>query len=95
MAVLSNTDRQRIWRGIMRYWSNEREIISGITKDDLQAAINAADDWLNSNAASFNNSLPATFKNNATVGQKGFLLACVTLARGNIALLRAILGSVE
>lgn len=95
MAVLSNTDRQRIWRGLMRYWSNQREVLSSITKDDLQAAVNAADDWVNANAASFNNALPATFKANASVGQKAFLLVMVTITRGNVVFLRSILGDID
>ena len=94
MAVLPTLDRQRIWRGIMRYWSAQRDILTGCTKTDLQAAINAADDWADSNAASYNSALPATFRTNATVAQKAFLLAMVALARGNVALLRAILGEV-
>ncbi len=94
MAVLPTLDRQRIWRGIMRYWSAQRDILAGCTKTDLQAAINAADDWIDSNAASYNSALPATFRTNATVAQKAFLLAMVAIARGNVALLRAILGEV-
>jgi hypothetical protein len=79
----------------MRYWSAQRDILAGCTKTDLQAAINAADDWVDSNAASYNSALPATFRTNATVAQKAFLLAMVALARGNVALLRAILGEVD
>lgn len=81
MAVLSNTVRTQIWRGIMRYWSNARESL-GITKADLQAS-------------SFNSALPQPFRGSATTGQKAFLLACVALARGNVALLRQILGEVD
>ncbi len=95
MAALSNAVRQQIWRGIMRYWSREREALGTYTKAELQAAINAADDWVDSNASSFNSALPQPFRTQATTAQKAFLLACVTLARGNAALLRQILGEVE
>mgnify|MGYP000393784282 CR=1 FL=1 len=95
MAALSTQDRQRVWRGMMRFWSGQRTSVAGITKADLQAAVNAADDWADQNAASFNSALPATFRNNATSGQKALLLAVVVLARYDVASLRAILGEVD
>lgn len=95
MAVLSSTIRQQLWRGLMRSWSRQGETRAGVTKDDLQAAVNAADDWANSNAASFNTALPSAFKNNATAGQKALLLAVVVLARFDPALVCAIVGEVS
>ena len=95
MAALSTTIRQQIWRGLMRYWSNLRESLSGVTKADLQAAVNAADDWADSNAASFNSALPTAFRNNATAGQKALLLAIVVLARYNAPAIRSIVGEVD
>lgn len=95
MAVLSTTDRQRLWRGLMRYWSATLSALPGCTKTDILAAVSAADDWIETNAASYNTALPALFRSNATLGQKAFLLACVALARGNITLLRSILGEVD
>ena len=95
MAVLSSTIRQQIWRGLMRSWSRQGETVAGVTKADLQAAVDAADDGANSNAASFNTALPSAFKNNATAGQKALLLAIVVLARFDPALVRAIVGGVD
>lgn len=95
MAALSTTIRAQLWRGLMRSWSRRGETVAGVTKDDLQAAVNAADDWANSNAASFNTALPSAFKNNATAGQKALLLAVVVLARFDPALVRAIVGEVD
>lgn len=95
MAVLNDTVRVQIWRGLMRYWSAQLEAISGIDKPALQAAVNAPDDWANTNATSFNNALPATFKSNATAGQKALLLAIVVLARYNAPVIRAIVGEVD
>lgn len=95
MAVLPTADRQRIWRGLMRYWSALREVLSGQLKTDIQAAVNAADVWADDNAASYNTALPVAFRTNATAGQKALLLAMVILARHNPALLRSILGEVE
>ena len=38
MAELSLEDRQRIWRGLMRHWSNLREVMGALSKSDIQAA---------------------------------------------------------
>lgn len=65
MAILSETDRARIWRGLMRYWSGLREGID-LTKPDLRSAVDATDTWINNNQASFNSSLPASAQSNLT-----------------------------
>ena len=97
MAALPQDDRLKIWRGIMRYGSkpDTRQIWDGMTKTDLQAAVNAADDWADANAASFNSALPAAFRTNANNGQKALLLALVVLARYNPAAVRKIVGDVD
>jgi len=81
----------------MRYGSkpDTRQIWDGMTKTDLQAAVNAADDWADANAASFNSALPAAFRTNANNGQKALLLALVVLARYNPAAVRKIVGDVD
>lgn len=94
MAALADTVRQQIWRGIMRYWSREGGT-AAFTKAELQAAINAADDWLDANALLYNAALPLAFRTSATTAQKAFVLACAALARGNSSLLRFILGEVD
>lgn len=95
MAALSTQDRQRVWRGMMRFWSGQRTSVAGITKADLQAAVNAVDDWANTNAAGFNAALPTAFRTNATAGQKALLLAVVALARFDGPTLRTLLGEVD
>jgi len=94
MAVLADSIRLQLWRGLMRYWSAQLEGV-GVNKTDLRAAVDAADDWANSNAASFNTALPTAFKNNATAGQKALLLAVVALARYDAPLLRRLLGEID
>lgn len=94
MAALSTTVRQQIWRGLMRYWSAQMEAV-GVDKTALQAAVNAADDWADANATSYNSALPAAFRTNATTGQKALLLACVCLARFNVPALKRMLGEVD
>jgi hypothetical protein len=79
----------------MRYWSSVRETLAGILKADLQAAVDAADGWVDANAASYNSALPATFRVNATSGQKALLLAAVVLMRYNVDFLKRVFGEVD
>lgn len=92
MAVLSTANRQHIWRGLMRFWSNRLETMPGMLKTDIQAAVNAADDWVDLNASSYNLALPVAFRTNATNAQKAFLLAIVVLARYDVPIIRSIVG---
>jgi hypothetical protein len=79
----------------MRYWSALRETVNLITKPDLREAVDAADAWVDSNAASFNAALPETFRTNATQSQKSLLLVAVVLMRFDIKLLKQIFGEVD
>lgn len=95
MAVLPDADRIRIWKGLMRYWSNLRETLAGMLKADLRAAVDAADSWVDANAASYNSALPVTFRTNATQSQKSLLLVAVILMRFNLNLLKQVFGEVD
>jgi len=94
MAELSTEDRQRIWRGLMRYASNRSESI-GLTKADLQAAVNATDTWINTNQASFNSALPSAAQNAMTPEHKTLMFVAVAMARISIPFLRKIFGEVD
>lgn len=65
---------------ILSEFSSERQGHT-LTKAQFQAAINAADDWCNSNATSFNAALPAAARNNLSSSQKARLLSFVILRR--------------
>lgn len=95
MAILPDGDRLRVYRGLMRYWSNLQETVAGINKTDLKAAVDAVDGWVDANAASFNTALPVTFRNNASAAQKSLLLVAVVLMRFNLDLLKRIFGEVD
>lgn len=95
MAVLLDADRLRIRNGLMRFWSGALETVNGITKADLKAAVDAADSWVDANAASYNTALPATFRTNASNSQKSLLLVAVVLMRFNIDLLKRVFGEVD
>lgn len=80
MAVLIDSDRVAVWADVMRKLSDVRESIA-LTKTQLRAAIDATDDWLNTNAASFNSALPAAAQAGLTASQKARLVAFVALKR--------------
>lgn len=94
MAQLETTDRARIWRGLMRYWSKQRETVS-VDKSELLAAVNATDAWIDTNSASYNQALPEAARTNLSAAQKTLLFCAVALMRvdpGLARLLRQALG---
>lgn len=100
MAVLSETDRQRVWRGLMRWWAKGREAVA-FSKTELKAAIDATDDWQDGNAAAsstgtgFNSALPVAFRTSATLAQKTLTFCAVAAMRVSVAFARAIFGELD
>lgn len=82
MAILSASERQRILAYIMRDGANLS--VPNLTKSDVQAAIDATDAWIDTNASSFNTALPAAFRNNANLVQKTLLFCYVAMRRAGI-----------
>jgi len=95
MTTLPTADRTKVFRGIMRYWSQERSTISGINKSDLQSAIDATDNWIDQNQADYVASLPATFRNNSTPAQKILLFCVVATMRASAALAQRLIGGLD
>lgn len=81
MALLSISDRQAVCNDTQRELSVERDTISTLTKADLLAAVNAVDQWVSDNQASYNSALPLTARNSLSVAQKARLLANVVTKR--------------
>lgn len=94
MATLPTEDRQRVWRGLMRYWSVFRIPLS-LSKSELQAAVDATDTWIDDNQTSYNTALPQVARDNLTATQKTLLFCAVALARVSIAVLRRVFGEVN
>ena len=92
MAELSAEDRQRIWRGLMRLWSQERTAVSA-SKAELLTTVEETDTWIDDNAASFNSAL--TYAGSFSTVQKTLIFCAVALARVSIPLLRRVLGEVD
>jgi hypothetical protein len=82
VAVLSEADRSALHAEFMRVAQNILAL--GITKAELRAALNAADDWADANAASFNIAIPQPARNAMTAKQKTLLLSYVILKRANL-----------
>jgi dihydrodipicolinate synthase/N-acetylneuraminate lyase len=81
MAVLTNEERQDLIDDIQRILSNERAVIAGVTKQDLRAALDAADAWVEANAASYNTALPQPARAALSARQKNYLLEYVLRKR--------------
>lgn len=80
MAVLPDLDRERIWRWFMRRNTGS----CGFTKADLRAAINATDDWIDTNATAYNLALPVAFRTSASLAQKTLVFCWVAMRRAGI-----------
>jgi hypothetical protein len=80
VAVLPTLDRLRVAGQWMRDASASQEPCA-FTKDDLRAAVAAADDWVESNTVAFNAALPQPFRSAGTPTQKIAILAYVLWRR--------------
>ena len=54
---------------------------AGVDKTSLMAAVNAADDWIDSNSTAFSSSLSEPYKTESTADEKDILLAYVAMRR--------------
>lgn len=80
MAILSDNNRIDIWAEVMREMSSNNDTIS-FTKQEFRAAINAIDQWVDDNAASFNAAIPQPVRGALTAKQKAGLLNSVIQKR--------------
>lgn len=79
LAVLDAINRLRAWAQAMRDWPAALGM-PAVTKTELKAAVDATDDWIDSNQAAFNTALPQPFRGAATTAQKTFLF-CYAMRR--------------
>jgi len=92
MATLSIEDRQRIWRALMRYWSNQRDTVGG-SKAELLTTINETDAWIDIAQSNYAGSL--TYRANYSAVQLTLIFCAVAVMRvapGVELLLRRMLG---
>lgn len=81
MAVLSDNERAACWAEYMSDVSLARETFGALTKAELRAAVNAIDDFLNTNAAALNSAIPQPARGQLTTAQKARLLVAVVRRR--------------
>lgn len=84
MAVLDESSRAGVHSDHMEFLSARRDSTGVLLKPDLRAAVDAVDDWVDSNASSFNAALPEPAKSVMTAAQKAELLLFVVKRRWEI-----------
>jgi hypothetical protein len=84
MAVLPDANRIEIWTKWMQDLSSRLADTGTLSKADMRAAVNATDDWIETNQASYNTALPAAFAAAATAKQKAELFMLVALKKFGI-----------
>lgn len=83
MALLDATSRQRVWAQAMR--DIPRDVgLPEITKQELKAAMDAMDDWIEAQQLTFNLALPQPFRAAATGRQKSVLFMMVLARRAGL-----------
>ena len=80
MAVLSNADRANLAAD----WMRQNTEVCSILKASLRAAIDAADDWANANAAAYNTAIPQPARGALTAAQKARILSYVITKRWQV-----------
>ncbi len=84
MADLTNTQRIKCGRAFAQKAYVDLVATANLTKADIKAAVDATDDWIDDNQASFNTALPNPFKTTATLDQKTLLFVIVALERAGL-----------
>jgi hypothetical protein len=81
MAVMSAGERAAACATFMQNKSNLRELLAGVTKADIRAAIDAVDQWADDNTSSFNTAIPLPARTALTTQQKAEILLIVIRRR--------------
>ena len=79
MATLTTQQRGEIHAFLCRRFG-----YGGVTKADVQAVVDAADSWQDTNAAAFNAALPEPGKSALNLTQKTIIFCYVALKRAGI-----------
>lgn len=81
MAVLNEFNRAALWAEFQRA---DTGALGAVSKADLRAAVNALDDFLDTNAATINSAIPQPARAELTVKQKALLLMFVIARRYSV-----------
>ena len=86
--ALDATGRARVWAQAMR--QPELGTLTGLTKPDLRAAVDAVDDWIEAAQGvappltGLNAALPQPFRGQATIQQKTLLFCWIAMRRAGL-----------
>ena len=80
MAIMQTGDRVQTWKDMIDE-INLKGWPCNVAKTDLQAAVDAVDQWVSDNAASYNSALPVAARTTLTTTQKAGLLMLVLKRR--------------
>lgn len=80
MAVLSDSERVLAYRSFTDDVSPSHTELA-LTKNDLRAAVNAIDQWVDTNSTAFNTAIPQPARGILTAKQKAQLLLYVVRRR--------------
>ena len=80
MAELDALTRAELWQEWMADLSRRRDSLA-LSKDELAAAINALDSWVDANAATINAAIPQPARGVLSAAQKAELLMVVVAKR--------------
>lgn len=84
MAVLPDADRKTVWGQFMRQERITAQLaaaVTGLTKAELRAAVDAVDQWVSDNSSAFNTAIPQPARGALTAAQKAALLVYIVLQR--------------
>ena len=106
MALLSTADRTRVWRGLMRRWSNDRTSCNFL-KAQLYSSTDTGliadtDAWIETHSGNtsldtvgFNGALNVAYRALPTVDQKTDIFLATAAMRRGPAYLKSIFGEVD
>ena len=80
MPLLTDQERGQVTAQLQTDWSRQSETLT-VSKSELRAAVNDADQWAEANASDFNATLPQPARSNLTSKQKARLLSYVLFKR--------------
>jgi hypothetical protein len=84
MAVMTDADRQIAAREFIRKTFEQLSQTATMDTAAIKAALDATDDWVDANAASYNAALPLPFRTTATAAQKNLMVAYCTMKRAGV-----------
>jgi len=95
MAQLTEAQRRQIWRGLMRYWSNQGKQLGAMVKEDIYDAVVNTDVFQEDNQVAFNQALPQPFRTEVDLDDKTLLFCAVAAMRVSVEFCRSLFGNID